>query len=57
MPHFMWFDIFASSLIAYMFFTITEIFQPGFISYYFNTSIFLVVALVSGIIWVISKNK
>jgi len=53
----MWFDIFASSLIAYMFFTITEIFQPGFISYYFNTSIFLVVALVSGIIWVISKNK
>jgi len=50
-------EIFKYSLITYLLLILTETLQEGFVSYFFNLNILLVVVLINGVIMVLTHHE
>jgi hypothetical protein len=50
-------EILQYSFITYLLLIFSEALKPGLVSYFFNLNIVLVVVLLSGFIWVVTRNE
>ena len=51
------YDVFVASVVTLVVFFISEIIKPGFITNYFNLSLFLLWCILIGIIYVLINKK